>query len=35
MKKVLIIASAFISFVGSNSFAQNEGMNLDEQMKIW
>jgi len=35
MKKVLIIALAFLAVASSNSFAQNEGMNMDEQMKIW
>lgn len=35
MKKVFVIALTFFAFAGSNSFAQNEGMNMDEQMKIW
>lgn len=34
MKKFLI-TSLFLTFLWGNSYAQNEGMNSDEQMKIW
>lgn len=34
MKKFLI-TSLFLIFLWGNSYAQNEGMNSDEQMKIW
>ncbi len=34
MKKFLI-TSIFLTFLWGNSYAQNEGMNSDEQMKIW
>ncbi|BDQ02546.1 DUF1579 domain-containing protein [Ignavibacterium sp.] len=34
MKKFLI-TSLLLTFLWGNSYAQNEGMNSDEQMKIW
>lgn len=35
MKKLLIIPFSIFIFLAGTSFAQNEGMNQDEQMKVW